>query len=200
MASEAKTERRKLEFKIVDAESNVILVKEPFESAATDAELANYVNSSIKKINEIRAFLESVPKVKQMLSEPQTVTLYLREYGSDASREIMTLQVREGQRATLDAMCAAMVNGMEAFITANIGITYSAMVAKIERDGLDIYKTTDAQWREVCTLHPLYPFHWDMEQKAAFEKRAKESILSGLRDGIYKLKGFKPKGKKRDRR
>lgn len=193
MTSEERNERRELVFRVHDVETREVIVREPFASAASDAEIGEFVRGSIKRLNEIRAFIKSVPKAKGILSETQTVSLYMYERESGAQREVITLQVREDQRATLDAVCAAMVSNMEAVIGANIGITYSMMVAKIEREGWDVYKMKDVQWRELCLLHPLYLYHWDMKQKAEFEKRAKDSILSGLRAGTYELKGFKRK-------
>lgn len=186
--------RRALTFKVLDEERKAV-VAVPFETAASDTEIDNYVRDSIARINELRSILEAHPALMKLTRGRgvRYLTFYIHDSQTNLNHECYTLSEIIGPHMT---KVETMIESARAQMVAHasrpeaLKMIYQAMAAYLRKKKWNIEEIKSVQWREVCALHPFYlSGFWDETRKRKFEKVSKRSIKAGALEGRYKIPG-----------
>lgn len=186
--------RRALTFKVMDEERKAI-VSVPFETAASDIEIDEYVRGSIERIKELRPIIEAHPAIKKLHSGRgvRHLTIYVHDSLTNTSHQSFTI-VEPISRHMMDAesYAAKLCDKGESVMSTPTVLRqiYEVMAEHLRKKRWNIEEIKSAQWREVCALHPLYLSGiWDESRKRHFEKVSKKSIKAGAKAGRFKIPG-----------
>jgi Na+/phosphate symporter len=189
MSDKVENKRRELSFRVI-GEDKKPEVAIPFETAASPVEVRAYVEGMIARLEEVRRLGEAHPNIKRFIDRRSvhSFTIYMADNDTGNKIEIYTLSyVDKKPRNLLENSRNDMRQQIESLLELQVGDIYKAMVAYMRKKNLGIKKISDARWREVCAIHPLYLSFWSEQRKRQFEKTAKRSIEKGMSEGRYVL-------------
>jgi hypothetical protein len=179
---------RNLLFKVAESsEKKVIIISKPFKTRADDSQLVEFVDTTIRRINEAfdtqekRNLNQELPRIKRF-------SLVLID--NNTGERSIPVHLIGGEEDTVQSFRKVHLWAMNESLKVHLSVVYVHLLKYLEREGWDFYKVTDAQWREACSVcNPLFNSDdWSEDDRRRFALRARNSIRKGLERGTYTAK------------